>query len=307
MSNPATGQPAANVRQGFLPLSGGPESAGTFPWQRPWWLPNRGGWPTFGWVILIHAAALAGLILTPWPGVWIFLGALAIAWLGGMGTTIAYHRAIAHRSLRLHPVARGILTFFAMLNGSGAPVSWAAYHRHHHATADTARDISSPRIAGFWWSHLRWLWQAGPAPEAHYCRDLQGLSYRIWTWIQAPILALSFFGGLAFGWAGFFWLGAIRLVYSLHGQCFVNSVCHLGPATAEGEDSSKNVWWLGLWQLFLGENWHRNHHARPGSAKFGWRSLQVDAGWWAIVVLKRLGLATNVRRQEVPAAGTAAS
>jgi len=288
-------------RLGFLPLYGGPEGSGPHLWDRPWWKPVRGGWATFGWVILIHLTALAGLILTPLPGWGVFLSAVALAWLGGMGTTIAYHRAIAHASLRLHPVARHVLTFFAMLNGSGSPLSWAAFHRHHHANADTVRDISSPRVAGFWWSHLRWLWQGGPPPVARYCQNIDLPSYRFWAHIQIPMLALSYFGGLALGWSGFFWLGAIRLVYALHAQCFVNSVCHLAPDTPEGEDSSRNVWWLGLWHLFQGENWHRNHHARPGSARFGWKPWQVDVGWWVILLLKRLGLATNVRRQEIAA------
>lgn len=289
-------------RQSFLPLSLGPEASAALPWNRAWWVPAPGGWPTFLWLILIHVTALLGLILFPWPGWRVFVAAIVLSWLGGIGTTVGYHRAIAHRALRLHPVARHVLTFFAMFNGSGSPLSWAANHRHHHAHADTVTDISSPRLGGFWWSHLRWLWQAGPAPDSKYCKDLAGFSYRIWTRAQPLVLALSFFGGLIFGWPAFFWCGAIRLVYSLHAQCCVNSVCHLGnPANAES-DSSKNVWWLAVCHLFQGENWHRNHHARPGSARLGWRFWQIDVGWWTIHVLRFLRLASCVRRQEAPLA-----
>ena len=46
---------------------------------------------------------------------------------------------------------------------------------------------------------------------------------------------LSIFGGLAFGWEAFFWLGAIRLVYSLHLQCFVNSITHMGKPDEDGQ------------------------------------------------------------------------
>jgi len=289
-------------RQRFLPLGSGPEESRALPWEGSWWLPAPGGWPTFLWLILIHVTALAGLILVPWPGSYVFLGALVLAWLGGIGTTVCYHRAIAHRSLRLHAAAHQVLTFFAMLNGSGAPLGWAASHRHHHANADTSRDVSSPKLGGFWWSHLRWLWQSDPVPASHYCRDLSGLSYRFWDRAQPAVLALSYFGGLIFGWPGFFWLGAIRLVYALHAQCCINSICHLGKASALSADSSKNVLWLGFWHLFQGENWHGNHHARPGSAKLGSKRWQIDTGWWTILVLKGLRLASNVRRQEVPQA-----
>jgi stearoyl-CoA desaturase (delta-9 desaturase) len=293
--------PVSRGRQGFLPLAGGPDDAGPFPWERPWWLPTRGGWPTLGYLVLIHVTAVVGLIVAPWPGWQVLVATLVMAWLGGMGTTICYHRAIAHRSVRLNPIVRNILTFFAMLNGSGAPLSWAAYHRHHHATSDTSRDISSPRLGGFWWSHLRWLWQGGPAPQEHYCRDLDSFSYRFWGKVQIPVLALSYFGPLVFGWPAFFWMGSIRLVYSLHGQCFVNSVCHLGPLCEE-KDSSKNVWWLSLAHLFQGENWHGNHHERPGSARFGWKPWQIDFGWWTILLLERLRLAKNIRVQ-IPSKG----
>jgi stearoyl-CoA desaturase (delta-9 desaturase) len=76
----------------------------------------------------------------------------------------------------------------------------------------------------------------------------------------------------------------------------VNSVCHLRPGSLSGEDSSRNVPWLALWHCLQGENWHRNHHARPGSARLGWTATQPDVGWWVIVGLERLGLATEVRR-----------
>src|SRR5439155_23566513 len=119
---------------------------------------------------------------------------------------------------------------------------------------------------------------------------------RSWPALQLPLLLLSFLRGLAFVTAALFWLGASRLGFALHGPCFVNTVCHLRPATPPGEDSSRNVPWLALWRCCQGENWHRNHHARPGSARLGWTAAQPDVGWWVIMVLERLGLATEVRR-----------
>jgi sn-1 stearoyl-lipid 9-desaturase len=266
------------------------------PWTWPWWHSAAGQQMTLLWVVLIHVTAVVGVVMCPLPGWPLLLAAGALTWLGGLGTTVCYHRALAHRALRLHPVVREVLIFFALYNGSGAPLSWTANHRLHHAKADTPADISSPRVGGFWWAHLRWLWQAEQASPARYCPDLCGGSYRAWRVLQIPLLAVSFLGGFAFGTAAFFWLGAIRLVFALHGQCFVNSVSHLHPGTEVGDDSSRNVPWLAFWHCLQGENWHRNHHARPGSARFGWTAAQVDVGWWVIVGLERLGLATAVQR-----------
>jgi fatty-acid desaturase len=277
------------------------------PWDQPWYKADRHGSPILFWVVLIHVTALVGLILYPVPSWPLLAGALALAFLGALGTTVGYHRALAHRSVTLNPWVQSLLIFFAIFNGSGNPLSWAAHHRLHHAKADTPEDISSPLWGGFWWSHLRWLWQMTKAPIERYCDDMRGISYRVWRIAQPPILAVSYFSGLYFGWAAFFWLGAIRLCFSLHAQCFVNSICHTEPGIQPGQDSSRNVRWLAPLQLFVGENWHRNHHARPGSARLGWTKRQPDVGWILIVALERLGLATDVRRpgRQVPVSSEA--
>ena len=67
------------------------------PWEWRWWHTTWQHSGTFGWIMLIHATALVGLILCPLPGWRIFLSALALVWIGGIGTTVCYHRAITHR------------------------------------------------------------------------------------------------------------------------------------------------------------------------------------------------------------------
>lgn len=275
-------------------------SLGTEPWNAPWWKAARGDRFTLAYLILIHVLALAGLIFFPEPGWKIPLVAIALGWLGGMGVTVCYHRALAHTALRLHPIVRHVLIFFAMFNGSGSPDSWTANHRQHHAKVETHEDISSPSIGGFWWAHLRWLWQAGNVPLERWCPDLNRPEYRIWNRLQIPILGASLLFGLAFGLAAFFWLGAMRLVVSLHAQCFVNSIAHMRPHRAEGDDSSQNIVWLGFLHFFQGENWHGNHHAKPSSARLGWTLWQIDFGWYAIMLLEKAGLARNVKRPNSP-------
>jgi len=284
-----------SARIARLPALDASEMAKLQPWKQPWWRPAPGDGPTFAWMVAIHVGAVLGLILTPIPGWKVFLVAAGLHFIGGLGTTVAFHRAIAHKSLKLHPVARHVLTFFTMFNGSGSPLSWAANHRLHHAKSDTPEDISSPGVGGFWWSHLRWLWQAGAAPVKRYCKDIDTPSYRIWERLQVPIALTALFIGLAFGWKAFFWVGPIRLVFALHAQCFVNSVCHL-KKEAGPEGTAMNVRWLSLMHFFQGENWHQNHHERPGSARLGWTRTQLDVGWYTILLLEKVGLAKDVRR-----------
>jgi len=271
-------------------------SLGPEPWKAPWWKAAKGDRVTFVYLMGIHLLAIVGIVAFPAPGWKVMVATAVIFWLGGMGVTVGYHRALAHRAVALNPVVEHLLIFFAMFGGSGSPDTWTANHRQHHAKVETPDDISSPWIGGFWWSHLRWLWQAGNVPTSRWSPDLDKPAYRFWNRMQIPILAVSVFGGLAFGWAAFFWLGPMRLVFSLHAQCFVNSIAHMRPGRDDGEDSSQNIVWLGFVHMLQGENWHGNHHARPASARLGWTFWQIDCGWYAIWMLERVGLATKVRR-----------
>lgn len=55
----------------------------------------------------------------------------------------------------------------------------------------------------------------------------------------------------------------------------------------------KNIRWVSL--LTMGECWHNNHHAYPGSARLGDGAGEWDPGWWALLALKRLGLVWGLR------------
>src|SRR5438105_4843923 len=265
------------------------------PWDRSFWKPVHGKEGVFAYLVLIHVLAVVGLILFPVPSLKVVgMTVLSIAF-GGLGTTVCYHRMLAHKTLKTNRFIEQFLIFWAVFNGSGHPASWVAYHRLHHSVTDTPEDISSPKQGGFWWAHLRWLYQSARADEHKWCPELGRGPYQFWTYAHAPVLLLSICCGLVFGWQGFFWIGAIRLVYALHMQCFVNSLTHLDH-TEEG-NSSKNVWWLGPLQLTAwGENWHKNHHANAGSARLGMRWWQPDIGWYLIYALEAVGLASKVKR-----------
>jgi stearoyl-CoA desaturase (delta-9 desaturase) len=255
------------------------------------------------WIALIHLVALSVIFLPAPPVSALIAGGVAL-FLGGLGTTVCYHRALAHRTLKLNPVVEHLLIFTAMFNGSGSPRQWVAMHRLHHSVSDRDDDISSPRN-GFWWAHLRWLWQADQRRSASCATDLERPAYRIWFRLQPLILAASFTGGLlcAIGqdWrtalAALAWFGPIRLVWALHAQCTVNSICHLGRISDE-HGSARNVGWLALVHMGQGENWHANHHRRAGDARLG-RGWQLDIGWWVIAALAAVGLATGVKQPRV--------
>lgn len=284
------------------PIDATPRQAQADPaWARRWYRPIRGEWPTFLWVVGLHLAGLVGVILLPLPPWEAFAIAGALLFLGGLGTTVAFHRAMCHKSFTLHPIIEQALIACAVANGSGNPENWVTMHRLHHRTSDRDDDISSPHHGGFWWAHLRWLWQA-PRPPGLVYADMRQPRYLVWNRLQIPVLALSCFGGLGFlavadattALAAFLWIGPLRLLWALHTQCTVNSICHLGSLRAEG-GSSRNVAWLALAHMGQGENWHANHHEDQLHHRLGRRWWQVDIGWWTIAGLAAVGLARDFR------------
>src|SRR5260221_11195062 len=96
-------------------------SLGPEPWKAPWWKPAKGDRATFAYIVAIHLLAVIGLIAFPRPGWIVALVTVVVAWLGGLGVTVCYHRTLAHTSLRLNPPVRPFLIFFAMFNASRAP------------------------------------------------------------------------------------------------------------------------------------------------------------------------------------------
>jgi len=259
------------------------------------WPTDVWGFLTLGWLLLIHLTALVGLILRPLPGWNVFGVFVLLSFLGGTSTVICYHRELAHRSLTLHPVVRAVMIFLAMLNGAAPPGSWVPTHRLHHAETDTPDDPSSPVWRGMWFAHVAWHWQADNGLREPYARDLARFSLGTWNRLLIPMFAIAYFGGALWSLTAFFWLGAIRMTFAFHATSLINSACHTEPGIELGEDSSRNLWWVGVTIFFLGENWHRNHHLFPRSARMGLRWWQPDVGYWLICGLARLGLASEVQ------------
>jgi fatty-acid desaturase len=280
----------------LLPLTVPLDRAAVDPWTRSWFYIAPGELGTFFWVVVIHASALVGLLFLPAPSLWLVGAVIALAFLGGLGTTICYHRALAHRAVRLRPFVEQALTFIACFNGSSHPRGWVASHRQHHAHPDQPGDPSSPQLGGFWWSHIRWLWQMPRADARRWCPDLDQPSYHFWDRASFTVLSFSLLFGLIFGPTAWLWLGPIRLVWSLHAQCSINSIAHLGEAST-ARDHSRNVAWLAPIILGIGENWHFNHHRAPRRARLGHDS-QIDLGWSVIKLMQRLRLASIACAEE---------
>jgi len=224
-----------------------------------------------------------------------------------LGTTIGYHRLLSHRSFSCPKPVEYFWVLAGYLSFEGSPIWWASMHRAHHRYSDTELDPHSPRFgvanAHFGWlnserypEHIdpktqakdllkdpvyRFLEQDGVLPRAHILGFGVGLAFRALIW-------------LCFGWQAAL-ASLLAGVAVLQIPLMLNVVCHLpklGYKHYETSDDSVNVWWVAI--LAMGEGWHNNHHACPGSARSGLRPWEFDLSWLIIASMKALKLVRRV-------------
>ncbi|WP_233237009.1 acyl-CoA desaturase [Bordetella sp. LUAb4] len=257
---------------------------------------------------LLHLGCL-GVIWTGTSTAALTVAALSYA-LRMFALTGFYHRYFSHRTFR---ATRRVQFVFALLGASCAqrgPLWWAAHHRHHHRHADDFQDLHSPRQRGFWWSHMGWfLTRRAFATDLARVPDLRGYAELRWLDrydVAVPAaLALSCYalGAALHAWApgldtngpqmlvwGFF----ISTVALFHATVTINSLAHRhGKRRYATRDDSRNNLWLAL--LTFGEGWHNNHHFYPGSARQGFRPLEIDITWYGLRLLAAAGVIRDLK------------
>ncbi|HEX8394723.1 MAG TPA: acyl-CoA desaturase [Longimicrobium sp.] len=240
--------------------------------------------------VLVHLACLGAV----WTGV--SANALilcAVLYVVRMfGITAGYHRYFSHRSFKTSRVAQFALAWLAQSSAQRGALWWAAVHRHHHRHSDTELDAHSPRMRGFLYSHVGWIFDAKHADtEMDAVPDLarhpELVFLERWPLVPAVMLGAGclVFGGWTALVVGFFW----STVLLFHGTFFINSLAHVtGSQRYVTGDDSRNNWWLAL--ITLGEGWHNNHHAYQRSTRQGFRWYEVDPTYYVLRALAWTGV-----------------
>jgi len=157
-----------------------------------------------------------------------------------------------------------------------------------------------PMLIDAWWQmHCRLVldrppaFDLGEAGQSRFYRFLEAA----WMAQQIPIALLLFVGG---GWSWVLWGVCVRVSASVTGHWFVGHLAHRrGPQSwlVNGAGvQAHDVPWAAV--PTMGEAWHNNHHAFPGSARIGLYPGQSDWGYAFILLLERMGLASNIALPE---------
>ena len=242
---------------------------------------------------------------------------VAISVFANLCTTVYVHRALSHRALTVARPAAFVFRFLMWIMTGIRPRQWVAVHRKHHAFTDVEGDPHSPILLGWIQVQMRnvALYRkeaANPETVLKYAKDIPEDRWDRWFFDHALFglaigVALSV---LMFGWVTGLVAAFVHVNMYLGTSAAVNAIGH-HFGRRPYDNRAGNLQWLA-W-LTAGEGLHNNHHAAPTSARLSHRRWEFDPGWWAISVLRRLGLAkvrlnqlvfaTGKRRTAVPAAG----
>lgn len=260
------------------------------------WAPVKSLW--------IGGMTVAALVLGPLTFSW---GALAI-FLAGCGVTLCFghsvgmHRRLIHGSFACPLWLEHVCVYLGVLVGMAGPLGMIRIHdmRDWAQRQPRCHDYFCHRRAllhDAWWQlHCELVLDRPPGfrLEPRLASDrFYAFVERTWMWQQVPLALLLFAGG---GLGFVVWGVCARVAVCVAGHWLVGHYAHreggqnwiVEGAAAQGYD----VGIAGL--ISMGESWHNNHHAFPGSAKLGLFPGQVDLGWRLIQLFERCGLATAI-------------
>lgn len=235
---------------------------------------------------------------------WGALSAYILTTAAGLlfGHSVGFHRRMIHGSFDCPILVEYILVWFGTAVGMSGPFwmirthdlrDWAQRQPNCH---DYLAHRRSMAVDAVWQMHCRLNLDRPPAFDLGRIEQDRFYRWLDTTWMaqQLPIAAVMF--GLG-GWAWIVWGICGRVATSVIGHWFVGHLAHRrGPQSwivdAAGVQAH-DVPWAAI--PTMGEAWHNNHHAFPGSARIGLYPGQYDAGFAFILLLARLGLASNIQ------------
>jgi stearoyl-CoA desaturase (Delta-9 desaturase) len=235
--------------------------------------------------------------------------ALALTETAVLATSIYLHRGLAHRSLKIHPVADVLFRTILWLTTGQARQEWVAIHRKHHAFTDAEGDPHSPRLLGYWRVQLfnaYYYIVAGRdrgitgkyAPDLAPDRLDRVLFSHGALGLAVGVIALCLLLGLS---AGLLAAGIHAVLYVMVMAPVINAVGHWrGQQNYDNTARNSRVlaWITG------GESLHNNHHAHPRAPRFSVRATEFDPSWPVIRMLAALRLVviagTTVRLARAP-------
>jgi stearoyl-CoA desaturase (delta-9 desaturase) len=254
------------------------------------------------WFVGMTCSAIVGGGLTAsWDTILLFFFSTAGVLL--FGHSLGSHRKLIHDSFGCPRWLEYLLVYLGVQVGLAGPLGLLRQHELRDFAQrlpdchDYLRHGRGPWIDGWWQLNCELELADPPAIriEASIANDrFYQFLERTWMLQQVPPAVLLFLWG---GWAFVFWGVCARIAAGVFGHWLIGYFAHNhGPmhhSVQAAAVQGHNVRFASL--VTMGECWHNNHHAFPGSARLGLYRGEWDPGWWVLCALKRLGLVWQLR------------
>ena len=253
------------------------------------------------WIGGMTASALVlGPLLFSWTALAVFLATCAVTLCAGH--SVGLHRRLIHGAFQCPIWLEYACVYLGVLVGMAGPIGMIRQHdlRDWAQRQGDCHSFLCHR-AGFWhdaWRQLHCELSLDRPPafrlEARLANDrFYAFLERTWMLQQLPWAVLFLWLG---GWSWVVWGVCARVAVCVTGHWLVGHFAHRrGHQTWIVQGASVQGYDIGIAGLIsMGESWHNNHHAFPGSAKLGLFPGQFDLGWVLIKTFEALGLASHI-------------
>lgn len=264
------------------------------------WSPKKSLW--IGSMMAVTCVFGPSTVSTDAFGLFLVLTALTLC----AGHSVGMHRRLIHSSFDCPLWLEYVLVYLGVLVGMAGPIGmirqhdlrdWAQRQTRCHDYLCHRRDFWRD---AYWQLHCDLELRHPPRfvlePRLARSRIYEWLE-RTWMWQQAPVALLLYALG-GFGYV--VWGVAARVFVGVTGHWLVGHFAHrAGPMTWRVRNACVQGHNLPLAAILsMGESWHNNHHAFPGSARLGLTHGQCDPGWRFIQLLRSIGFAWDIRTPE---------
>lgn len=236
-----------------------------------------------------------------WSGAALFLCSTAIVLL--FGHSLGSHRKLVHDSFQCPKWLEYFLVYCGVQVGLDGPIGLLRQHELRDFAQRLLRCHDYLRHGqsawrDFWWQ-LHCKLELDHAPQIQIEARIADDRFYAWlnrTWMAQHLPWVAVFGAWG-GWGFVLWGVCARLTAGMFGHWAIGYLAHNhGKVALEVRGAAvqgRNVQLASL--VTMGECWHNNHHAFPGSARLGLAPGEWDPGWWVLLGLKQLGLVWALR------------
>lgn len=257
------------------------------------------------WFLGMGVAAVVGGALTASPGaIALYVASTAIVLL--FGHSLGSHRKLIHDSFQCPKWLEYTLVYLGVQVGLAGPLGLMRQHelRDYAQRLPECHDyLRHGRTFWIdaWWQlvcELRLRKEPTLVIEPRVAEDrFYRFLERTWMIQHLPWAVLFYFWG---GWGFVLWGVCARVTTGVFGHWIIGYFAHnhgeMHHVVEGAAVQGRNVRLTSL--LTMGECWHNNHHAFPGSARLGIHAGEWDPGWWVLCGLARVGLITQMRLPE---------